>query len=860
MKLSILFFAAAAVAPSFVAGEERVYSAEDLQAKLDAAAASAEKRADLAGAKYRLEKSVVLDERHSGLTIDGGGALITGAKKISGWRKSDVRAGAWEADLKSEDLIPSIFVNGVRASCSRHPNNTRILAHSRIPDTSSHHGSTSGMRVFPKDGEFFSKLSDAEKKNMYLGTFRNWVQINVGFGSVEKKGNVYEVLFSAPLDTSMFRNCRYSSYIVYNTLAGFDEKGEFYFDRQNSKIYYLPRDGEQMESALVEYPAVITPFEIRGKFEGGERKQVKNIKIKNAKFEGAAVGFAKNSWKGRDFFAAYSQSAADSFACVKVSRAANVSFENCRFSKIDSYALWLESGVEFATVKNCEFTDIGLGGIKIGKAANLAYYSRINKVSFQPLLTHNITVKDCLIYKYGRVSQSGAGILVFDVPNCKIVHNEIFDGYYTGISYGWTWGGGATQTKNTSISFNKIHDLCFKSLNDIGGIYTLGKSPNSKIVGNVIENIDCLDYGAWGIYNDEGSAFWLVENNYVRNSSRGGYYMHYGQSCTIRNNIIRDSREYQFGLGRREPNSYTFTNNIVQFSPPATLFGGNNPVPASAAKIDSNAYFNKGGKLLFGELGFDQWRAESGQDANSVEMEVDIDALLAQKRGLDIIGFKPIDVSRAGVRGKMKKRAAEILAGYKYPPMFEHNFVLPEIPVEVDFSKFGVGSAKASIAGSGLDGKSALIVGENGAKFLRIRDYFPDVRPYFSFDFNLPSADYVELVFNARFGEKASMKVEFRSDIKPVNNPRMRILDGRIDGVQLPTDKWLRFVCVLPTHVNSDKTMRVEIFDADKKIASFGLPYKEDSFKFQKLFFISPNGGNGETFDISGISLKPLEK
>lgn len=858
MKLSILFFAA--VVPLFAGAAEKIYSAEDLQARLDAAAASDEKRVDLGGAEFRLEKPVVLDERHSGLSIDGGGALITGAKKISGWRKSNVREGAWEADLKSEDLIPSIFVNGVRASCSRHPNNARILAHSRIPDAKSQHGSNWGMRVFPKDGEFFSNLSDTEKKNMYLGTFRNWVQINVGLGSVKKNGEVYEVLFSAPLDFSMFRNCKYPSYIIYNTLAGLDEKGEFYFDRQNSKIYYLPRDGEQMESALVEYPAIITPFEIRGKSDGETRKQAKNIKIKNVNFAGAAVGFAKKNWQGRDFFAAYHQSAANSFACVKVGQAANVSFENCRFSKIDSYALWLESGVEFATVKNCEFSDLGLGGIKIGLVGNLAHYSKVGKVPMNSLLTHDVAVKDCLIYKYGRVSQSGAGILVFDVPNCKIVHNEIFDGYYTGISYGWTWGGGTTQTKNTSISYNKIHDLCFKSLNDIGGIYTLGKSPDSRIVGNVIENIDCLDYGAWGIYNDEGSAYWLVEKNYVRNSSRGGYFMHYGESCTIRNNIIRDSREYQFGLGRREPNSYTFTNNIVQFSSPATLFRQNKAVPASAAKIDSNAYFNKGGKLLFGELDFDQWRAESGQDANSVELEVDVDALLAQKRGLDAIGFKPIDVSKAGVRGKMKKRAAEILAHYKYPPMFEHNFVLPEIPVKVDFSKFEKGRVKASVAGAGLDGKSAFIADENGAKFLRIRDYLPDFKPYFAFAFNLPSADSLELVFNARFGEKANLQVEFRSDLTPTRNPRMRISGGRIGGVLLPTDKWLRFVCVLPTHVNSDKTMRVEIFDADKKIASFGLPYREESFKFNSLLFISPNGGNGETFDISDISLKPLEK
>ena len=834
----------------------REFSAEDLQRELDAAAQSPQKVASLNGKFFRLEKPVVLDSRHSGLTIDGGGAAITGAKKISNWRKSAAVKGAWEADWQSAELIPSIFVNGVRAGCSRIPDDTRIMADSSIVETGERYGSRAGMIVSAKDADLFLNLSDAEKRSLYIGTFRNWVQTNTGFKSAQKlKDGRVRVLFSASLDTSMFRNCKYPSFIVFNTLKGLGSAGKFYFDRLNSKIYYMPRKGENMATATVEYPAVVAPFKIAGE----SLAKARDITIKNAHFKGGALGFENPEKYGADFFMAYGQSAAVSNACVEVSNASGVRFENCKFSAIDSYAILFGAGAENSALSSCELSDLGLGGVKVGIASNVNFYSKKHGVELGKILTKNITVEDCLIYKYGMVSQSGAGILAFDVPECNFVHNEIFDGYYTGISYGWTWGGGITQTRDTNISYNKIHDLCFGSLNDIGGIYTLGKSPNSEIVGNVIKNIECLDYGAWGIYNDEGSAYWLVGKNYVENSSKGGYYMHYGSDCVIKNNIIRGSRDYQFGLGRNRENSYTFTNNIIQYSAPANLFRKKQSIPRKAAKINSNIYYCDGAEVLFGDMNFDQWR-KTGQDTDSRIEKIDVDSLLKNRLGVPSVAFEPVDVSRAGVRGKMAERAGEILKNYAYEPMFKHNFKLPQKGIDADFAAVKTGELPPIPAIAPYNKKSVFVAEENGGKFLRVVDTFKDFRPYFFYNFNLPSADFIELEITARFNADSRLRVEIRLEGKFVGSPAMVVANGKICGRKIPLDKWLTIKCAVPTHVNSDKTMRVEVFDSAEKILSFTQPYSGDFSKFDSVFFIAVNGGNGETFDIARIVLKPLQK
>ena len=821
----------------------------DLQKLLDEASKTSEKSVSLDGKHFRLQKPVVLDARHSGLRIDGKGAVVSGMRVISGWKKSALKQGVWEADLKSDKLPTSIFVNGVRAQISKHPNDTKFLAHSKVDD-GTQFGRKDCFFVEGEAGKFFLALSKNDIANAFLGLNRNWTQECIGLKSVEKASDgLVKISYTHSLGMSMFWYCKFPNLEVYNTLAGFDVKGEYFFDRENSKIYYMPRDNEDMTSAVVEYPFVDIPFQI----EGSVDKRVEQITIKNVSFEGGAVGLKEDTSPKDDYFLNREQSASASIANVKVSYAHNVLFMDCQFTKSDSYGLWLAEGVSKTRVKGCKLFDLGLGGIKIGIPQKFYRYAEIEKLPLEKVLTSDITVQDSIIYKFGRFSRSGAGILAFDVPKCKLENNEIFDGFYTGISYGWSWGAGKTDTTDTSISFNRIHDLAFGHTNDIGGIYTLGISPNSKIEGNVIYNIECMDYGAWGIYNDEGSKGWKIFKNYVRNTSKGGYFMHYGEGCEITNNILCYNRDYQVGLGRKNPNSYTFKGNVVVYSEPAVSLRQNQLITPEAALFDNNIYWVKNGTLLFAGLTFEQWQKQ-GQDLHSYVEEINPEALAKSKKGIEKIGFKPLDIKKAGVRGKYKKEAKKLLKDYKYPSIFRHSFALAAKSVNLDKNANLLASA------SEVYGKEMIKMHEeNGTKFLRFTDKSKTWTPCVAYSFRLDAFDFIKAEFKIRLTESSSITYQARPGYFGNGLPTLPIDKGKLFGVDLPKNKWLKFECIYPTHVNSNKRFAVKIFDGDKVIMEREVPYNT-SPKLYGIYFICSNGGNGEITDIAEVKVLPYKK
>ncbi|MCQ6560466.1 right-handed parallel beta-helix repeat-containing protein [Paenibacillus mendelii] len=98
-----------------------------------------------------------------------------------------------------------------------------------------------------------------------------------------------------------------------------------------------------------------------------------------------------------------------------------------------------------------------------------------------------------------------------------ITHNEVANLPYTGILQGWGWGTDSYAQHN-QITNNYIHDV-MKVLADGGGIYTLSAQPDSTISGNHLQHMYGT-YGGWGIYPDEGSAYFTITGNVVRQTDK----------------------------------------------------------------------------------------------------------------------------------------------------------------------------------------------------------------------------------------------------------------------------------------------------------------------------------------------------
>ena len=125
----------------------------------------------------------------------------------------------------------------------------------------------------------------------------------------------------------------------------------------------------------------------------------------------------------------------------------------------------------------------------------------------------NNNITNNYINRYGVDIPRATGIIAYYTENTNILHNEVTNGGYTGIAFGWGWSNKATGSRNVDCSYNYVHDTSLR-MHDGGGIYTLSRNENSRITNNYINGIGV---GYRGIYSDEGTADILFTKNVQEN-------------------------------------------------------------------------------------------------------------------------------------------------------------------------------------------------------------------------------------------------------------------------------------------------------------------------------------------------------
>jgi hypothetical protein len=356
-----------------------------------------------------------------------------------------------------------------------------------------------------------------------------------------------------------------------------------------------------------------------------------------------------------------SQGSSEVTAAVNLIGAKDCCFVNCTFSNLGTFGLEMKAGCSDNLITNCKFIHLAAGGIRINGGG----------AGSNPLThTKNNTILRNEIAHYGELYPSAVGIIVQHSYGNLIRHNNIRHGYYTGISLGWVWGYSRSISQNNIVADNHIHHLGQGLLSDMGGVYTLGLSYGTKIVNNLIHDIDANKYGGWGIYNDEGSTGILVEKNIVYNTKFAAYDMHYGKEITVRNNIFALGKIDQINRTRGENHtSLYFENNIIYWKE-GTLFSGDwkdkthqqytNPKNSDGVERNRNfesnwnLFYNPAQKIeaiKFGGGTFDEWK-KRGYDTNSIfidPMFVDpekFDFRLKPESPAFKLGFEPIEFER----------------------------------------------------------------------------------------------------------------------------------------------------------------------------------------------------------------------
>ncbi len=344
-------------------------------------------------------------------------------------------------------------------------------------------------------------------------------------------------------------------YYFENVFEALDKSGEYYVDRSDGVLYYVPFENENADSLTL--------------YGSHTDKLVKISGVDSISFEG--VRFARTDWEIPEADGLYEGSWQDEYnvdfpqaamfvdGVVEVEYAENIHFRNCEFKNLGGTALKFKNGVRDSSVQSCYFEEI---------AATAIYVGGTNCLPGEADFTSNITIKNNEIYKYGRKFFCGIGIHITYCDTAEVVNNEIHDGYYTGISVGWVWGYAYHVTRNINVSRNLIYNIGQGWLSDMGGIYMLGKQPGTRLTENVIHNVAADPgeggYGGWGVYLDEGSSFMTVEKNLLYCCGSQGLNIHYGEGNIIRNNISALSGEGQVNPGVREEDHATafYYNNI----------------------------------------------------------------------------------------------------------------------------------------------------------------------------------------------------------------------------------------------------------------------------------------------------------
>jgi hypothetical protein len=230
-------------------------------------------------------------------------------------------------------------------------------------------------------------------------------------------------------------------------------------------------------------------------------------------------------------------------AAVSVVDSSHVTFVNCIFAHMGSYALEFKgSGTVTGTgnnqLLNSALYDIGGGGVRIGLPAQ--HFSNAYETGGN-LVSNNV------VTGVGRVVAGSPLIFVGNSNDNTVQFNEVYDGYGDGISVGVPNGNQSCNMYGNLIQYNHVHHTKQGVTSDGGGIYLYSYNAAHASNPNVIANNWVHDiatdpgfcgYGGEGVYLDNDSQNTTVQNNLVYRISAQPAFVNYGQGHTLSNNIF----------------------------------------------------------------------------------------------------------------------------------------------------------------------------------------------------------------------------------------------------------------------------------------------------------------------------------
>ena len=481
------------------------------------------------------------------------GTLLNGT-----WETSD-RPGVWQLDLpecrRSSDgagwNFRQLFVEGRRATRARFPNR-----------------SGENPFLYATGGDYDHAVIDpALIKDEWLGEqdlqinlvvdwlfFNQWNTIasidksagKLVFAEDERHGKVYKDNW----------------FYVEGALVELDEPGEWYLDREEGRLFFMPEAGEDPNKKKFVAPRLDRIIHCKGDVDAGTH-------VKHVHFDGLSL-------RHTSFTLGHIAPRVHTDAALRLENTQDSSVKNCHFENIGGYACWLHLDSQRNIFARNTVLHSGGGGVLL-TGSRLSYMDEskvytpgeaASKVA--PILnriTRN-TVKHC-----GQIRYYGGGVHLDSrpaemamEPGNYIAHNEFSDLSRNGVFAFRNQGGNVVEYNHihdamqTTIDGACIHFATMNHLNapnfilnnwlhDIWGFRFLPDQKPKRVLAN-------------GVFLDWDTSNTTVRDNFVYNS--GGEPIKAiweNQNLTISGNKTSDSRIVPAFVDELGPNG-TATHGI----------------------------------------------------------------------------------------------------------------------------------------------------------------------------------------------------------------------------------------------------------------------------------------------------------
>ncbi len=480
-----------------------------------------------------------------------------------------------------------------------------------------------------------------------------WLDNRLPIASVD--ASTRTVTFDRPSLFALVSGNEPGPYWIENVFEALEKPGQWYLDQVSGLLSYLPRAGEE-ELELIA-PKLSQLLRVVGRA---------GAPVHDLYFEG--ITFAHTEWEPPPDYASSLQAGIEVPGALFFDYAERCGISDCRLQRLGNYGIEVGVGCADLEFRRNQIRDIGAGGIRIGhffswetdgKGLTDRGAQRKAAMPSGPH-SHRITVADNEISQGGRVTPEAVGIFVGDNADIQVLHNHIYDLFYSGISVGSVQDFGPSQARSNLVAFNHVHDIGQGLLSDLAGIYTCS-TPESRIVSNLVHHVKRREYGGWGVYTDEGSHDILIQKNIIHHCQDGALFVHHSRHITAENNIFALNRVTQLDRGGLGGLELICARNIFYYQEGSAVGTyGSAQIGRDRCTFDRNLYWNISGQpvRLAGKT-FAEWQSLN-QDTKSkvadprfVDPAADNFILRPDSPAL-AFGFEPWDLSEVGPHRKSR--------------------------------------------------------------------------------------------------------------------------------------------------------------------------------------------------------------